>query len=78
MSSRKRRKLHNEEIHSLYSESNTARVIKSVRLRWGGHLARMEEGRGDFKMLTEKPFRKALGVDRRTMMELILFKYVPI
>ena len=40
------RKLHNEQINSLYSSPNIVRVIKSRRMRWAGHVARMEEGRG--------------------------------
>jgi hypothetical protein len=40
------RKLHNDELHSLYSSPNTVRVIKSKRMRWVGHVARMGEGRG--------------------------------
>jgi hypothetical protein len=39
-------KLHNDEIHSLYSSPNIVRVIKSRRMRWAGHVVRMEEGRG--------------------------------
>ena len=39
------RRLHNEELHSLYLSSNIVRMIKSRRLRWAGHVARMEEGR---------------------------------
>ena len=39
------RKLHNEELHSLYRSHNIIRVIKSRKLRWAGHVARMEEGR---------------------------------
>jgi hypothetical protein len=38
------RKLHNDELHSLYSSPNTVRVIKSRRMRWAGHVARMGEG----------------------------------
>jgi hypothetical protein len=37
------RKLHNDELHSLYSSPNTVRVIKSRRMRWTGHVARMGE-----------------------------------
>jgi hypothetical protein len=40
------RKLHNEELNDLYYSSNIVRVIKSRRMRWAGHVARMEEGRG--------------------------------
>jgi hypothetical protein len=38
------RKLHNDELHSLYSSLNTVRVIKSRRMRWAGHVARMGKG----------------------------------
>ena len=44
--------LYNEELHSLYRSTNIVRVIKSRRLRWAGHVARMEEGRSAFKLLT--------------------------
>ena len=39
------RRLHNEELHSLYHSSNIVKVIKSRRLRLAGHVARMKEGR---------------------------------
>jgi hypothetical protein len=39
------RKLHNDELHSLYSSPNIVRVIKSRRMRWAGHVACMGEGR---------------------------------
>ena len=42
------RRLHNEELHSLYRSPNIVRVIKSRRLRWAGHITRMEEGRSAF------------------------------
>jgi hypothetical protein len=42
------RKLHNDELHSLYSSSNIVRVIKSRRMRWAGHVTRTGEGRGVF------------------------------
>jgi uncharacterized protein YcaQ len=40
------RKLHNEQLNDLYSLANIVRVIKSRRMRWAGHLARMREKRG--------------------------------
>ena len=49
------RKLHNEELNDLYSSPNIVRLIKSRRMRWAGHVARMEEGRGVFKVLVRKP-----------------------
>ena len=50
----------------MYRSPNTVRVIRSRRLRWAGHVARMEEGRNDFKMLTGKPTgKRTLGRPRR-------------
>jgi hypothetical protein len=43
------RKLHNDELHSLYSSLNIVRVIKSRRMRSVGHVAHMEEGRGVYR-----------------------------
>jgi hypothetical protein len=40
------RKLHNEELNGLYSLANIVRLIKSRRMKWAGHVARMGEGRG--------------------------------
>ena len=49
------RKLHNVELNDLYSSPNIVRVIKSRRMRWAGHVARMEEGTGVHKVLVGKP-----------------------
>jgi hypothetical protein len=49
------RKLHNDEHHSLYSSTNIVRVIKSRRMRWAGHVARMGEGRGVYRVLVGRP-----------------------
>ena len=46
------RRLQNEELHSLYRSPNIVRVIKFRRLRCAGHVARMEEGKSNFKVLT--------------------------
>jgi hypothetical protein len=43
------RKLHNEELNDLYSLTNIVRVVKSRRMRWAGHVARMEEDRGVYR-----------------------------
>jgi hypothetical protein len=50
-----RRKLHNKELNDLYSSPNIVRVIKSRRVRWAGHLARMGERRGVYRVLVGKP-----------------------
>jgi hypothetical protein len=50
----------------LYRSPNIVRVIKSRRLRWAEHIARMEEGRSAFRILTIKPTRKTpLATARR-------------
>ena len=60
------KRLHNEELHSLYRSSNIVRVIKSRKLRWARHVARMEEGRSAFKIVTGKPTgKRLLGKPRR-------------
>jgi hypothetical protein len=49
------RKLHNDELHSLYSSPNIVRVIKSRTLRWAGHVECMGEGRGACRVLVRRP-----------------------
>jgi hypothetical protein len=45
------RKLHNEELHNLYSSPDIIRQVKSRRMRWAGHVTRMEEERKVYKVL---------------------------
>jgi hypothetical protein len=60
------RKFYNDELHNLYSSSNIVRVIKSRRMRWVGHVARMGEGRGVYRVSVGKPEGKSpLGRPRR-------------
>ena len=49
------RRLHNEELNDLYSSPNIVRVIKSRRMRWAGHVARLGEERGMYRVLVGKP-----------------------
>ena len=49
------RKLHNEELSNLYSLPNIVRVVKSGRMRWAWHVARLGEGRGVYRVLVGKP-----------------------
>jgi hypothetical protein len=51
------KKLHNDELHNLYSSPNIVRVIEARRLRWAGH---MGEGRGVYRVLVGKPKGKRL------------------
>ena len=60
------RKLHNEELRDLYSLPNNVRVVKSRRMRWAGHVARMVEGRSVHMVLAGKPEgKRPLGRPRR-------------
>jgi hypothetical protein len=60
------RKLHNDELHDLYSSPNIVRVIKSRRKRWAGHVERMGEGRGAYRVLVGRPEgKRPLGRPRR-------------
>jgi len=60
------RRLHNKELNDLYSSPNILRVIKSRRMRWVGHVARMGEKRGVYRVLLGKPEgRRPLGRPRR-------------
>jgi hypothetical protein len=52
------RKLHNEELNDLYSLPNIVRVVKSRRMRWAGHVARMGKDSGVHRVLVGKPERK--------------------
>jgi hypothetical protein len=47
--------VHNEELNDIYSSPNIVRVIKSRRMRWAGHVARMGEERGVYRILVGKP-----------------------
>jgi hypothetical protein len=53
-----RRRLHNEELNDLYSSPNIIRVIKSRRMWWAGHVARMGEGKGAYRILVGRPKRR--------------------
>jgi hypothetical protein len=60
------RKLHNDELHILYFSPNIVRVIKSRRMRWDGHVARMGEGRVVHRVLVGRPEgKRPLGRPRR-------------
>ena len=57
------RKLHNEELNDLYFAPKIFRVVKSRRMRWAGHVARMVEGRGVYRVLLgihegKRPFER--------------------
>jgi len=65
-------RLHNEELNDLYSSPNIVRVIKSRRIRWAGHVARMGEERGVYRALVGKPEgRRPLGRLRGRWVDII-------
>jgi hypothetical protein len=57
------RKLHSGELHNLYSSPDVIRQIKSRRMRWAAHVARMGEGRNVYRVLVRKPVEKG-SLDR--------------
>jgi hypothetical protein len=64
------RKLHNKELRNLYSPPSKIRIIKSRRMRWAGHVARMGEKRNVYRLLVRKPEgRRPLGRPRRRWMD---------
>jgi hypothetical protein len=59
-------KLRNDRLHNLYSSPNVVRVLKSRRMRWAEHVARMGEGRGIYRVLVGRPEgKRPLGRPRR-------------
>jgi hypothetical protein len=64
------RKLHNEELRDFYPLPSIIRIIKSMRMRWAGHVARMRE-KNAYRLLMGKPERKRpLGRPRRRWVDL--------
>jgi hypothetical protein len=60
------RKLHNEELHGLYSSPSIVRLIKARRMRWAGYVAHMGEVRGAYNFLVGRPEgRRPLGRPKR-------------
>jgi len=59
------RKLHNNELNDLYSSPNIVRVMKSRKMRWAGHVARMGERRCVYRVLVGKQGKRPLGIARR-------------
>jgi hypothetical protein len=71
------RKLHNEELHKLYSLPNIIRMIKSRRMRWEGYVARMGEKRNAYRILVGKPDgKRPLGRPRRRWVDNIKINLV--
>jgi hypothetical protein len=66
------RKLHNEELHNLYSSPSIIRIITSRWMRWAGHVARMGGKRNVYRLLVGKPEgKRPLGRPRRRWMDVL-------
>jgi hypothetical protein len=64
------RKLHNKELHDLYSSPSIIRIIKSRRMRWAGHVTRMGEKRNAYRLLVGTPEgKRPLGRPRCTWVD---------
>jgi hypothetical protein len=73
------RKLHNEELHDLYSSPSIIRIIKTKRVRWAGHVARMGEKRNAYTMFVGNPEgRMPLGRPRLTWVDNIRMDLVEV
>jgi hypothetical protein len=59
------RKLHNKELHDLYSSPSFIRIMKARRVRWAGHVARMGEKRNAYTLVGKPEGRRPLGRPRR-------------
>jgi hypothetical protein len=73
------RKLHNEELHDLYSSPSIIRIIKKMRMRWAWHITRMGEKRNAYRLLVGKPEgRRPLGRPRRRWLGNIMMNLVEV
>jgi hypothetical protein len=71
------RKLHKEELNDLYSSPHIIRVFESMRMRWVGHIACMEESTGVYRVcgnLRERDHLEDPGIDGRIILGLIFRK----
>ena len=67
--------IHNEELNYLYSSPNIVRAIKSRRMSWAGHVARMGERRGLYRVLVMEDHLGYPGVDGRIILRWIFRKW---
>jgi hypothetical protein len=73
------RKLHNEELQDLYSSPSIIRIIKSRRMRWAGHVARIGEKRNAYRLMVGKPEgKRPLGRPRRRWVDNIRINLVDV
>jgi hypothetical protein len=72
------RKEHNEEVHNLYSSSSIIRMIKSKRMKWAGHVARMEGREMHIVYWWESRKKKSLGRPGRRWVDIIIMGLINI
>jgi hypothetical protein len=73
-----RRKLHNEELHDLYSSPSIIRIIKARRMRWAGNVARTGEKGNPYRLMGKPEGRRPLGRPRRTWFDNIRMDLVEV
>jgi hypothetical protein len=72
------RKLHNDELHDLYSSPSIIRIIKAGRMKWAGHVARMEKKRNAYRLVGKPEGRSPLGRPRRRRLDNIRMDLVEV
>jgi hypothetical protein len=72
------RKLHNEELHDLYSSPSIIRIIKLRKIRWTGHMVQMREKRNMYRFLVANPLGKRPGRSRRRWVDNIKMDHVEV
>jgi hypothetical protein len=72
------KKLHNEELHDLYSSPSIIRIIKARRMRWAGYVARMRESRNSYRLVGKPEGRRPLGRPRRRWLDNIRMDLVEV
>jgi hypothetical protein len=72
------RKLYTEELHNLYSSSSIIKTIKSRRMRWAGHVARMGEKRNTYRFLVEPDRKRQPRRDKRRWVDNIKINIIEI
>jgi hypothetical protein len=73
-----RRKLHNEELHDLYSWPSIIRIMKSRGMRWARHVARMRENRNALRLVGQPEGKRPLGRSRRRWVDIIRMDLVEV
>jgi hypothetical protein len=72
------RKMHNEDLHELYSSPSIIRIMKSRRMRWAGHVTRMGEKTNAYRLVGKPEGKRPLGSPRRRWVDTIRIDLVEV